>query len=57
MLKFYLRAIHIYLLSYLIVFPCPPFQEVKLRTGKNKGSDELEGCPSCKLNMDFRYKS
>ncbi|GKV02724.1 hypothetical protein SLEP1_g15121 [Rubroshorea leprosula] len=43
MLKFYSRAIHIYLLSYLIVFPCPPFQEAKSRTRKNEGSDELEG--------------
>ncbi|GKV47180.1 hypothetical protein SLEP1_g54099 [Rubroshorea leprosula] len=24
-------------------FPCPPFQEAKPRTGKTKGSDELEG--------------
>ncbi|GKV18292.1 hypothetical protein SLEP1_g28694 [Rubroshorea leprosula] len=25
------------------VFPCPPFQEAKSRTGKIEGSDELEG--------------
>ncbi|GKV12336.1 hypothetical protein SLEP1_g23493 [Rubroshorea leprosula] len=37
------EAIHIYLLSDLIVFPCLPLQEAKSRTGKNEGSDELEG--------------
>ncbi|GKV02719.1 hypothetical protein SLEP1_g15116 [Rubroshorea leprosula] len=25
------------------VFPCPPFQEAKSRTGKNEGNNELEG--------------
>ncbi|GKV03889.1 hypothetical protein SLEP1_g16125 [Rubroshorea leprosula] len=29
-----IRALHIYLLSLSHSFPCPPFQEVKPRTGK-----------------------